>query len=295
MLNVSQCQFVSYLNRFLCCFILVTFSCVPSIYAQQVTKARGKKAIVDLQGKPAETGQTFYLVSADGKKKGIVRVLRVTRDKALVRLLKGKSEVGWKLVERRSKEPKPQDAKEVEAQPAIKPDRPAMGLGLMLGYGLDSMEVDVAGKKYAHSGSGISYKVMADLPIISQLYFRAFAGIENFSAKSDTKLPSGNEAKIDISYMVVDFWGRWIFIPTGMFRPWAGAAVSLLFPSSKESTSVDESTISNTSLISVGGGVDLYVTPNFYIPFQVDYGLLPSSSEVSGNIIGIRLGAGFSF
>jgi hypothetical protein len=47
--------------------------------------------------------------------------------------------------------------------------------------------------------------------------------------------------------------------------------------------------------MAVGGGFDWFINPSFYIPFQVEYGMLPASEQVSATVIAIRAGLGMTF
>ncbi|MEO0335356.1 MAG: hypothetical protein AAF202_03125, partial [Pseudomonadota bacterium] len=176
--------------------------------------------------------------------------------------------------------------------------------GLLVGFAQNSMSVKLKDEdgedreEVTMSGNGFSAKGLLDYKLLDNVWFRGTGGIEQFSTAGTEDCgesdPFDEACTTDIMYFALDLWGRYV-ITEGTFRPWLGAGFTLLVPLSKTSTALDEDSVTNTSVMSAGLGFDYFLSPTFYIPFQVEYGLLPSSEDVTANLIAIRLGAGFSF
>jgi outer membrane protein W len=136
-----------------------------------------------------------------------------------------------------------------------------------------------------------------DYPLFPWLIFRGMAGLEQFAVggANDTSTGGcGGECTAEISYLTFDFWGKFNFSQGG-FRPWAGAGFDVMFPLTKDSTALDKESITNTSVIAIGGGFDWMLSDTSYLPFQIEYNLYPSSAEVSASAIALRLGYAWGF
>ncbi|MCB0384626.1 MAG: hypothetical protein KDD43_04465 [Bdellovibrionales bacterium] len=275
----------------------------PSAWAARVTKVKGKKVLINLEGEPAKKGQIFYVVDEKGRKKGVVKIRSIKGDKAIGKLGKGKAKKGYALLERTGKgggkKAGGDKAAEAPKDSGTTMSSSQMGWGLLLGMGMDSMEVDLditPAEKASLSGSGMSYKALFDYALFEKIWFRGTLGIENFEAEGDKKSSAcdNKTCAVSIQYLSLDFWGRYLF-SLGTFRPWLGAGFTLWFPMSQETTALEEDSITNTSVMGIGGGFDWFMNPSFYIPFQVEYGLLPASEQVSATVISIRFGLGMNF
>ena len=72
----------------------------PSAWAARVTKVKGKKVLINLEGEHEKKGQIFYVVDEKGRKKGVVKIRSIKGDKAIGKLGKGKAKKGYALLER---------------------------------------------------------------------------------------------------------------------------------------------------------------------------------------------------
>ena len=298
--------------------IVFTFSLFvlpQKVFAASVVGVKGKKVLVNLQGEPALKGDIFYLLDKSGKKKALIKIMKVKGNKALALLGKGKARKGYTLkyrpkkggtAKRKGKKSGGADqaaADDSSSDSSSSGDAGGMYFGVMLGFSQNSMDVELqddSGNSRGStslSGNGFSAKGMVDYNLFSGVWFRGMFGVEQFNASGEASCgasPFTDTCTAEIMYLSLDLWGRYVFSDGG-FRPWAGGGFSLMFPLSQTATALDESSITNTSVMSFGLGVDWFTSPTFYIPISVEYGLLPSSDTVSANTIAIRLGAGFSF
>lgn len=297
-------------------FTFLLFFLPHSSFAATVVGVKGKKILVNLQGEPALKGDIFYLLDKSGKKKALIKIMKVKGNKALALLGKGNAAKGFTLKYRPKKgestanRPKggESDKEDTTAESADSGGSAAgssqMYFGVMLGFSQNSMDVELQDDAGASrgstslSGNGYSAKALVDYNLFSGIWFRGMFGVEQFNVSGDKLCglsPSFNSTcTAEIMYLSLDMWGRYLF-SEGSFRPWVGGGFSLMFPLTQSATALDESSITNTSVMSFGLGFDYFTSPTFYIPISVEYGLLPSSETVSANTIAIRAGAGFSF
>lgn len=277
----------------------------PCLFAAEVVKVKGKGVLVELRGDPAVGGDIFYLISPDGKRRGLIRIKKVKGDKAIGTLTKGRAAPGYTLEFKPGKVAKSSSPK--MSSPSMN-DGSASATrsywGGLFGYSMDSMSVKVTGPPPTNadlgtvnmSGSGFSAKGLFDYELFSQIWFRGTAGVEMFNASGDAKCgPSNSDTcNAKLMYLTFDFLGRYVF-GQGSFRPWVGGGMGLLFPASKDATALDPASISTTNVIVFAGGFDWFMSPTLYIPVSLEYGLLPKSDEVSATWIAFRAGFAVPF
>ncbi|MCB9026849.1 MAG: hypothetical protein H6625_11060 [Bdellovibrionaceae bacterium] len=291
-------------------FLLLTsiFFISHSVHGAKIAKVSGKKVYLLLDS-PAEAskGSIFEIMDPQGKKKGLVKVMKIKGKRALGQL-KGTANKGWSLKLRKAQQvAKSQDKAE---EPEEKNDRyenlkqssPGTFYGVMAGFATNNMTatIDQTGNSTAEvnmTGSGFSGRLLFDHALWTSVWFRGLLGLENFATEgAEDVCGASNDTACDveISYLSLDLWGRYLF-SQGNFRPWVGLGFNLLFPSSKASTAIDEKSITSTSVFAGGGGLDWFFKPDMYIPLQVEYGLYPSSETVKAHYIAFRFGIGIYF
>lgn len=273
-------------------------------HAATVRAVKGKRVLVQVQPDEVKKNEVYY-VTRDGKRVGIVKIRAVKGGKAMAQLGKGAAAKGDTLVLRGAKAVAP-----TEAAPAAEAesDSGATGVallkergswGIVAGLAQSSATVDLRNSSGVSlgnvdlSGSGFNLKGLFDYPLFAPIWFRAMAGVEQFVAGGTNNSNCGAECTIDITYLTADFWGRFVF--GSKHRWWLGAGFDLLFPLSKSSTALDESSITNTSILAVGGGVDFVLQSGSYIPLQIEYGMYPESDQVEASAIMVRVGYGKRF
>jgi hypothetical protein len=294
------------MRNFLLSLVLVLS---PSLFAAEVVKVKGKGVLVELRGDPAVTGDNFYLISPDGKRRGIMTVSKVKGDKAIGKLNKGKAAPGYTLEFKTQKSAgKASGSKKAAASQSTEESTPSADgrsyWGAMFGLSRDAMDVEVTSATNQNLGTanmtgyGFSAKGLFDYELFPQIWFRGTAGLETFNAEAASPAkcgPGNNQAcTAKLMYLTFDFLGRYVF-STGNIRPWVGGGLGLLFPASKDATALDPASISTTNVMIFAGGVDWFTSPTFYVPISVEYGLLPKSDEVSASWMAMRVGLAVPF
>lgn len=289
---------------FVTLFTLVHLMALQSLEAATVAKVKGRKVLIKLEGDRASAGDLFYTISPEGKKKGILKVMKVKGDQAVAIMGKGQVKTGWALqfrsagMTRKSPKAKSHAAAESDSSSsATSSSSPTSNAfwGGMFSFASQSMDVEIGDspntENVSLSGSGFGGKALLDYEVMDKVWFRGMGGLEMLSVSSGDKIcGNGNQTcEVNITYLSLDFWGRYMF-SMNTFRPWLGGGFELLFPMSKDATAVENSSITNTSIMAVGAGFDYFLSPTMYIPVQVEYGMFPSSDQVTSNYFGLRAG-----
>jgi hypothetical protein len=286
--------------------LLLTFMCFsPFLNAAEVIKVKGKAALINLNGDPAVVGDTFFTISADGKRRGIIRISKVKGDKAIARISKGKVSRGMSLELRgggSSGSSGGYTSRGSSGDTGSFSGRKAYW-GILGGLAMDKMSVSVKNSTThadfgtaSMSGTAFSLKGLFDYQLFPQLWFRGSSGIEGFNAGGNAICGVGNNSACtaNIYYLSADFIARYLFSEKKI-RPYAGAGIELLFPASKNASALEASSIATTNVIVVQGGVDWFISNTSYVPLSLEYGLLPKSDEVTASWIAFRVGYAFPF
>lgn len=281
--------------------LVLTFAVPHMANGARITKVKGRKVYIKLEGENIRKGDRFSVIDPNsGRKKGLVKVRKVKGSKAYgIMSKKSKAKVGWTLKQKSRKRRRSKRTSEVAMGGSTTSTQTyEAAFGLMGGFAMNTMDVDLTSTTTSMSGNGFSAKAFVDYQIFPQVWFRGLVGYESFQASSDDKIcgenPSTELCEVSLGYLTADLWGRYMFLMDA-FRPWVGGGFSLLFPMSKETTAVDESSVTNTSMMLFGAGFDWVVSPRVSIPFQVEYGLFPSSEDVGASSIAVRFGIGLGF
>lgn len=245
-------------------------------------------------------GDRVFVLDSQGKKKGIVRIEKVKGNRAFGRIQKGIAEKNMAIQMARG-------APKVKSEPVAKPrkkraDEMPLSLGAMVGIGFDSMTVIVAppgmtSETVAMNGAGFSAKAMVDYNFTSYLGIRILTGMEQFTTKGNSDgliCDSTQNCKTEISYITFDGWLRYAVYDM-QHKVWLGAGFGLLMPGAKSTNTLDSNSIATTSILYIGAGGDIFIEEDMFVPTQLEYGLLPSSDQVTASIFAIRAGIGFRF
>lgn len=269
-------------------------------FASTVTTVKDDKIVMTLdQGETYQKDQKVRVLNAAGKPVAIALITLVKGNKAVAKIQKGKAKAGLKAELTKASQaatggsPKnDSDSTPAKTRPSVKDQR---YIGGILGLVMDSADVTFtptgsSEQTVSLSGMGFSAKGLYDMPLSRFYGLRLMSGVEQFVA--DGNATCGGTCKIEINYFTFDGWARFLFANSS-YKPWAGVGLSILYPLSKTSTTLDEDSIKSTSLFSFGGGVDWQLSSTSQIPIQFEYGFVPSSSEVKASAMAIR--AGYSF
>lgn len=287
---------------FLLAFLSSALTFHPKTEAARVYKVTNKTVFIELDGESPQVDDVYVLLDAEGKRRGLVKIKVMKNGKAKGLLGKGRAEEGWtaqfvdktKTAGGKKRRGGGQDGAVSSVNRSY--------WGAMVGLGMNKMSVDVDNNAdstadVTESLSGMSFAGagLFDYGFMPQLWFRGLAGLRGLKAEGGTQVGCSNSTcSVDIYYISVDLWGRFLFA-TENFRPWIGGGFSLMFPATKTTTALQSASVTNTSILALGGGFDWFVSPTLFIPFQIEYGMLPKSQTVEASQIMGRIGFGIPF
>jgi|GEM_PF-2285146 len=298
-------------------FILTVF-CMPSSFAAEVLKVKGKAILIDTTGDDIKMGALYYLIS-DGKKKGIVKIVKLRPGQALAKLLKGKALPKWSLKRRKSKSkrkvvakkrkgkapaPKSIYSKKKRRKKSVTSDESKLAIGFAIGMNNNSSTVEFVNPARTdnYAGSSTSFELFADYKLYNKWTLRASLGMQNFNAGGDPantqcigeNNQTGEICLIDLGYMNLDLWARYRAFEYGRFDFWAGVGLGILFsPKYNATTALSEADLATTTFMQLGGGADIKVTDKLYVPLWLEYGLFPPSDTVDMSSVSVYFGLAY--
>ncbi len=276
-----------------------------SVEAATILKVKGRKVLIDREGGRFKKGQVLRIVSKNGRKRGSLRITKLTKKgRAVGRILKGKARRGWKLKGKKLRGSGRGEQQGTMSQSGPDRDKNVSHAknhwGFLAGMGMHSMSakqypVGTPTKMASMSGTGFTLKGLWDYKISNMMELRTLTGLQQLQASSEDSFCGINNnemCEVSISYFSVDIWGRFVF--SYSFRPWVGMGINLLYPLSHDSSAIDKDSISSTSAMVFGGGME-WNLGGMTIPIQIQYDIYPSSEDVSASSIVVKAGILFPF
>lgn len=303
-------------------FVLSLIVISTPSFSAEVLKVKGAALLIDTAGDEIKVGQTYYLMT-NGKKKGIIKIVKLRPGQALAKLIKGKALPAWTLRKRstvtaakikkpkapkpglskKSKSPKKRLSRRKKRNSKPSSFRERLSFGGAIGLNQNSSDVsfpnDNPPRNDSYSGSSTSFEALLDYKVNDKFSIRSSLGIQNFEASGDSDNrncldsngASGQVCVVDLSYMNLDIWARYHFYEMSRFNFWAGAGLGILFvPEFNSTTALDEEDLSTTTLLQVGGGADIKITDKVSVPVWGEYGLFPSSDTVDMSAVSFYFG-----
>lgn len=281
-----------------------------SSFSAQIAKVKGKSVLINTEGDPMRSGDIFFAVGLDGKRKGIVRIAKVKGSKAIGQISKGSAQPGMSMMKYTKGSGKSSSTSTADYS---SPEHSSLTRGSstsssgsawggMLGFASDSLTADIVTDAGVQQGSAsttgmaFSGSAMFDYRLFDRVWFRGLGGIEMFKTSGPSQCGTGGTSScdVDLMYISLNSIGRYLF-SEGNMRPWLGGGVALLFPMSKKSSLLQGSSITSTYAFIFTGGVDWDVSPRMYVPLSIEYGMLPKSDTVEASWIQFRAGLAFPF
>lgn len=296
-------------------FIIAALLIASNAWAASVTQVKGKKALVDLTGQDgARAGDEFYAMSAEGKKRAILRLSQVKKGKAVADIVKGRAEIGQDLQPKSLGKSISRDVRESDLPAGEEPIDSAYArrirkrysgaswgiLGSMLqtnmtasfksGTGFAQRDVSAEMK-----GSTFGVLGFYDYPLAPQFQLRGMGGLEQVSASGTLSNPDCDNGKsatctFNVTYLSLYGAGKFNFYDEGRMRMWVLGGWGFLLAASKSSNVISTGQITTNQIISLSLGADIPMGRANYIPVSIEYGMFPASDSVKANILTIRAG-----
>ena len=265
--------------------------------AAVVKRVKGSSILVDLESDTAQEGDTYFLIDEEGKKKAIVKITKVKDTQAIAKVMKGKPGEGMTLLFRPKKEAASSRASHAAAAGS---SQSRSHVGALFGFSMADMSVKItqglSTTREDLKGPSFSGHAFIDYAFWEKIGIRSTFGVQQFNATGNKRCGdvANQTCDANILYANLNFMGRFLF-SNGEFRPWVGGGAGFLFPISKSSTALTQSSITSTSIGFGAAGFDWFLSPTDFLPLSVEYGMLPSSADVSANMISVRFGYGTTF
>lgn len=262
-------------------FVILSFFLFfpTSSNAATITKVKGKKVMVSTEGDEMSSGEKFFAVDANGKRKAIVKITKVKGEKALGEVVKGKAVPNMALVKGKSKS---------ERSSSHSSSDGSLAVGGMLGYGIDSMTVATNVGDADMSGSGFGFDVVADYKLFSSFYLRGHVGYETF--KVDGKL-NGSAVDASINFIKTGIMGQYAFLDTAT-QIWIGLGFDFYSASSSKTNVL--TSVGGSGAVVVASGVNIPMG-SFFIPIQGEYDMFMGQDDAKIGIFALRAGMMFKF
>ncbi len=277
-------------------FVVVLASCTITS-AARIKKIKGKKILISLQrGERVKKKSIYVIIGKNNKRIGYLRIKKTSPLRAWGYLIKGRARKGASIYRRSDRKSHRKSRRQREV-------RRNHALGMLVGANLSSLEVTKTFNSdesvtVETTGTNINYKMFYDYSLKKRgpWVLRMGLAYEPFITKGTASLAicqNSRSCKTNISYLRTDtlLYYRWAH----SYSPWLGIGASLLLPLSKESNMVREDDINSSQGITVAFGLNKKISSRAFIPFNVEYNYLLSSSQVSPSLIGFQIGYGFLF
>ncbi len=268
-------------------FVILSFFLFfpTSSNAATITKVKGKKVMVSTEGDEMSSGEKFFAVDANGKRKAIVKITKVKGEKALGEVVKGKAVPNMALVKGKSKS---------ERSASRSSSDGSLAVGGMLGYGIDSMTVTTDVGDVDMSGSGFGFDVVADYKLFSSFYLRGHVGYETFKTNSGVKNfgAAGTFApEVSINFIKTGLMGQYAFLDTAT-QIWVGLGFDFYSASSSKANVLES--VGGSGAVVVASGVNIPMG-SFFIPIQGEYDMFMGQDDAKIGIFALRAGMMFKF
>ena len=262
--------------------LLILFS-LNLAHAQTVEKVKGTKALLDMGEELYSVGTELVSVTVDGRKVGLLKVTQIKGSKAVAEIKKGIAAAGMTL------QPKPAPKKRFAEEPGSnelkerKATQRTNALGALFAYSLDSMSV-TSTSTVTYSGNSMKLKGFYDYILNDNWSARLASGLDGFNASAS----SGNLA---IQYLGFDGAVCWDFYQNKKSRAFFDVGFSYQIPMSSSNT-IGVSA-SNSSVLFFGGGMNVPIGNEYFLPFFMHYNYIFPSTGIS--LYSIDFGIGFGW
>ena len=157
----------------------------------------------------------------------------------------------------------------------------------------DSMEATDTGGDINLDGYNFGVSGFFNYSFHKNFSFRVEGGYNRFNLEAENK-----EDNTKVHYAQLGLTTMFTF-PVSQFRTWIGTHGYVYFPFSKETTVIDETTISSTIVYGFSAGVDIALpgkkNGQFMIPIAFDYSVFPSSNTVKSQRLTLKAGFAMRF
>ncbi len=279
-------------------FFLVAFS-VSKVSAITISKIKGKKVLINLDGAVIEVGQLFKVVDANVKTVGILKILNISKEKAIAEIIKGNVNESDKIVTPQSNLAVGQSTK---TTPNV-PRNPYYG-SLLLGLASNIVSIKVSdgikNEKVDNTGNSVGLGVAVDHQYFKPWFRgRAVLAYEQFNAIGAASINGCNnqtsrDCQTDIKYLSGGMYAKFVQ-DYAQFQLWGGAGLNLKIPFSKSSTALVESSLGPTVAYGFILGSDYLLESKNFVTASIEKQFFLKSDSAETSTLFVRVGVGKQF
>lgn len=284
-----------------------------------VNKVKGSKVLVQLDGAQVQVGQRLSVVDAKNKTIGSVKIVNVSKGKALASLVSGKVFEKSRLIvasqaSTQSAAPAVTTSPIVVVVPAISkkaekpkepegPRVPYMG-SVLLGLASNNLAIKVGDgtttQNVDNTGNSISLSVAVDRQYFQPWFrVRGLAAYEQFNAIGAANITgcanqTSRDCNTDIKYLSVGAYGKFVK-DLSQFQFWGAVGLNFKQPISKSSTALVESSLGTTASYGLTLGTDYTLETKNFITASIEKQFYLKSDSAETSTIFVRLGVGKEF
>lgn len=290
-----------------------------SAFSMVVSKVKGNKVLINLQGAQVQAGQQLVVLGANNKPIGNLKVSNVSKGKALAILVNGKAleksrlSVVAQAPATTSVAPPssaaaaaPAGKKEAVAEKKKEPEGPRVPFlaSALLGLASNTLAIKVGDgtttQNVDNTGNSISLSLAVDRQYF-QPWFRARALVayEQFNAIGAANIlgcanQTSRDCNTDIKYFSVGGYGKFVK-DFSQFNFWGAVGLNFKHPISKSSTALVESSLGTTASYGLTLGVDYTLESKKFITASLEKQFYLKSDSAETSTIFVRLGVGTEF
>lgn len=248
--------------------------------------------LIDTEGDSLLLNKNYFALDTKGKRKAIVKIIDLNGSTAKAKLMKGKLEKGFSIQINTEKN-------QTQKSSSHSSSESTSSWAVMGGISMDSMNVKLTtATTVAMTGMGYNLSFIYKKFLTESFSFSAEGMYDQLMVTGTNSLSTCNGSRncnVQISYLMGNAAVQWNFKFTPTFSSWVGGGFGVGYPMANSTNILSSSSISTTYSIILQLGSSWKMSSGFFIPFGIDYFLLPSSDVVSVNQILIRAGVGNSF
>jgi hypothetical protein len=281
----------------------ILFSFIPILaWPSSIVRVKGDRALIAMDGEqPIAVGQAFYTIDSAGKKRALVKVIAIKENRAVAKILRGKSAEGHRLLEADIPDTKVSQSETTGDSAAVVSDARLSRFGVLGGWMMNKMDAkfSVSGTEHTTNmtGNGVSVLGFYDYAMGKLADIRISAGLEQFQVSENRGTPDCSQGTTSQCNALINYLSSYALykytISGGSRKIWLGAGGGLLLALSKSSTVLKSSQISTNTVMTAATGIEFAMKQGQYLPVVIEYSMFPTAPSVNANYIAIRVGWGW--
>lgn len=275
--------------------------------AASVIQVKGNRALLVLQGLPAQPGTELFALDAQQKRRAVLRVLQVKGDRAIAQITKGAASPGMLLIIRQSRPSARPPQDNMFVQEAV-PDRYSTqkrltkAWGILGGMAMSTMSLTAKTPLIEESltmkGNSFNVKGFFDYPFSQSFNLRFVTGLETIGVSGTSQnldVCSGSTTcSLSLNYLTLEGDAQLNLMNSSSMRFYLTGGFGFLLAMSKANNITNLEATGTNQVLLLGAGVDIKMGRTSFIPIVFEYGMFPFAG-LSLSSMYLRAGYGMAF